>query len=108
VSDWYDDSLEGIDAADETDEDREQFDWDDGNLDHLRRSISPEEVEEAVCDPRRRSARAYGVEGERRWALVGATEDERILFVVYTYRSGRIRPISARDATSMERRQYRR
>jgi len=105
VSDWYDDSLDHIDEGAPNEED-DAFEWDNGNLDHLRRDISPAEVEEAALDPRRRPASAYSVEGEGRRALVGATEDGRVLYVVYTMRSGRVRVISARNATRPEHRQY--
>ena len=107
MSDWYDDSLDHIDDS-PSDEEDEEFEWDDGNLDPLRRDITPAEVEEAVLDPRRRPASAYSTEGEERRALVGATEDGRVLYVVYTIRSGRVRVISARNATHSEHRQYRR
>jgi uncharacterized DUF497 family protein len=83
------------------------FEWDDGNLDHIaEHGISAEEAEEAVEDPRRTLAPAYGVAGERRRAVLGATVAGRLLFVVYTHRGGRIRVITARDATPRERRRY--
>jgi uncharacterized DUF497 family protein len=50
---------------------------------------------------------AYNVGRERRWALLGATEEGRRLYVVYTRRRGRIRVVSARDATPREKRRYR-
>jgi uncharacterized DUF497 family protein len=107
VPEWYENTPDHIDDDAPDDED-ESFEWDDGNLDHLRRDISPGEVEEAMLDPRRRPASAYSVEGEQRRALVGATEDGRVLYVVYTLRSGRVRVISSRNATRSEQRQYRR
>jgi hypothetical protein len=51
------------------------FDWDE-----------PAEVEEALLDPEGLGADAYDVPGQRREALVGATEEGRILFVVYAMR----------------------
>ncbi len=51
---------------------------------------------------------AYNVEGERRWAVIGAAADGRVLFVVYTWRHGRIRVVTARDADLAQRRRYRR
>lgn len=67
-----------------------------------------EEAEEAVLDPRRRPATAYPVAGERRRAILGMTVAGRLLFVVATQRTGQIRVITARDATSRERQRYRR
>jgi len=46
------------------------------------------------------------VEGEQRFATLGTDFLERLLAVVYTYRGGKIRLISARRATKNERRAY--
>jgi uncharacterized DUF497 family protein len=46
------------------------------------------------------------VEGEQRFATLGTDFLERVLVVVYTYRGGTIRLISARRATKRERRAY--
>ncbi|EJW12917.1 Uncharacterized protein (DUF497) superfamily [Rhodovulum sp. PH10] len=43
--------------------------------------------------------------GEDRYSLIGMV-DGRVLHVVYTVREGRYRIISARGATSNERRRY--
>ena len=43
---------------------------------------------------------------ELREKLIGMTRDWRIVLVVYVMREDRVRLISARDTTSMERRQY--
>ncbi|MBA3552183.1 MAG: BrnT family toxin [Actinobacteria bacterium] len=84
------------------------FDWDEGNEEHVRESgVEPYEAEEAVLDPGRANTDAYNVGRERRWALLGATEDGRRLFVVYTHRRDLVRVISARDATPREKRRYR-
>jgi uncharacterized DUF497 family protein len=104
VSDWYEDSLDHVDGDSIASED-EQFDWDYGNIHKLDdHRVTVEEAQEACLDPDRKPASAYSVGGERRRALLGATESERILRVVYTQRSGRIRVISARAATRDERR----
>ena len=47
-------------------------------------------------------------EGEDRYATLGADGSCRILVVVYTWRCGRARLISARKATRRERRAYER
>ena len=46
------------------------------------------------------------VEGEQRFATLGIDFLERVLVVIYTYRGGTIRLISARRATRRERRAY--
>ena len=43
---------------------------------------------------------------ELREKLIGMTRDWRIVLVVYVMREDRVRLISARDTTSMERKQY--
>lgn len=44
--------------------------------------------------------------GEQRFVIIGMGEDERLLFVAYTEREGRIRIISARRATRYEEADY--
>jgi hypothetical protein len=44
--------------------------------------------------------------GEGRWVTLGQDPHQRLLVVVYTWRGQRIRLISARKATSAERRRY--
>jgi uncharacterized DUF497 family protein len=85
------------------------FDWDEANLEHIGgHGVEPGEVEEALSDPRRLSEGAYNSRGERRWAMLGATEPGRILFVVLARRSRGLRVVTARPATERERRRYRR
>ena len=45
-------------------------------------------------------------DGEERWITLGADVLGRILVVVYTWRSNRVRLISARPAMPSERRHY--
>jgi hypothetical protein len=85
------------------------FEWDEGNAEHIaEHGVTPEEAEEALQDQRRVGVGAYNAEGERRSAVVGATDDGRVLFVVYTWRRGNIRVVTARDADQAQRRRYRR
>jgi uncharacterized DUF497 family protein len=83
------------------------FDWDDGNRwkdeDH---GLDSDEVQEVFDDPDRIPAPAYNTRGERRWALIGATASDRVLFVVYTRRGKRIRVISAYPADEKAQRAY--
>jgi hypothetical protein len=44
--------------------------------------------------------------GEQRWYALGATDRLRILFMVFTYRGDRIRPITAWDAGKKLREAY--
>ncbi len=84
------------------------LDWDEANIGHIAaHAIEPEEVEEALRDPNRVPAPTYRVATERRRAVLGSTEDGRLLFVVSTRRGTTIRVVTARDATDGERRRYR-
>ena len=84
------------------------FDWDEANEGHIwdRHHGSPAEAEEAVLDP---AALMVGAQdrGERRTGLIGATEDGRLLRVIYTMRGRTIRVVTAREANEWERRLYR-
>jgi uncharacterized DUF497 family protein len=62
----------------------------------------------ALTDPRRISVPAYSTGSEQRRALLGATIDGRVLFVVYTMRREKLRVVAARDATTAQRRRFRR
>jgi uncharacterized protein len=83
------------------------LDWDEGNEEHiLGHGVAPFEVEEALLDPQGLRADAHNAPGERRFAFIGATEDGRVLFVVYAERNGKVRPITARDASAAQKRRY--
>lgn len=83
------------------------FDWDEGNEGHVaRHGVEPYEVEEALLDPWRKPLSAHNRGGEKRRGLIGATEAGRILFVIYALRGGKVRPITANDATKAQKRRY--
>ncbi len=83
------------------------FDWDRSNEDHvLAHGVAPVEVEEALLDPEGLRADARNTPGERRFAFIGATEEERVLFVIYAEQDGKVRPITARDASVVQKRRY--
>lgn len=85
------------------------FDWDESHEDHiLTHGVEPGEVEEALLDPEGFGTDAYDDPREQREALVGATGKGRILFVVYTIRGEKVRPVTARDASDAQKRRYRR
>src|SRR5579884_54515 len=87
----------------------DEFDWDEANCNHVREAgVEPEEAEEALLDPQWISRDVYNLHGEHRRGAIGATENGRLLFVVFTMRRGRVRVITARGATLAEKRRYRR
>lgn len=87
-----------------------EFDWDAHNEEHIaRHHVTADEAEEAVLDPSRVPFTAHrGPHGQRRAALVGATEAGRLLFVVLEKRGQAFRVVTARDAQPSEKRRYRR
>ena len=85
------------------------FDWDDGNAQKswARHGVTQAEAEEVffnrpvlMADDERHSGT------ERRFALLGQTNAERLLSVVFTLRRDRVRVISARPMSRKERAQY--
>ncbi len=84
------------------------FEWDERNLRHIRRhrGVTQELVEEAVNDPMAVHFGSSIVDGEERFHLIGATEDGRLLTVIYELREEAIRVIAAYWASAEERSAY--
>lgn len=60
--------------------DRNEFEWDEHNVDHIaRHGVEPWEAEEAVADAGRVSLPSRG---RRRAGSIGMTEDGRVLVVI--------------------------
>ena len=90
-------------------ESREGFDWDEANSDKnwLKHKVSKIECEQVffnipliIADDEKHSG------SERRWFLLGRTDMNRKLFVVFTLRKYLIRVISARNMSKKERELY--
>lgn len=88
--------------------DEPQFDWDDANTGHIweRHRLEPWEAE-AVFDDEHGFTYPAPRGTEKRSILVGETNTGRLLAVVYTNRSGRIRVVTARYANTWEQTRYR-
>jgi uncharacterized DUF497 family protein len=84
----------------------EELDWDDYRIEHVaRHHVEPFEVWE-VCEDTLHLAHR---EGRNRYRLYGQTASGRYLFVVLEHIEGRLyKPITARDMTPGEKRNYRR
>lgn len=86
-----------------------RFEWDPakaaGNL--VKHGVSFEEASTVFADPLGRIAddQRHSTE-EPRFVLLGQSERQRLLAVMYTERADTIRLISARGATPRERRAY--
>ncbi len=83
-----------------------EFEWDDANVRHIaRHGVTPEEAEDVV----KRSpieVEYQLVDGEERIELLGMTRNIRLLTVVITPRSGKIRVVTAFPANPRLRATY--
>jgi len=87
----------------------EGFDWDDANSNKnwQKHKVSKIECEQVffnrpliVADDKKHS------DSEKRWFLLGRTDMDRKLFVVFTIRKSLVRVISARSMNKKERELY--
>jgi len=85
------------------------FDWDDGNIkkNWLTHSVTPQEAEQVffnvpliIADDEKHSR------DEKRFFVLGQTDENRPLFIAFTVRRCHIRIISARYMNRKERRVY--
>mgnify|MGYP001570043068 CR=1 FL=1 len=83
-----------------------QFQWDAGNREKnwLKHRVTPAECEEVFFDSHKRVLGSVLHTGhETRYVLIGQTQGNRLLFVVFTMRRHTVRVISARDLNRSER-----
>ena len=82
------------------------FDWDDANTQHLvRHKVTWAEFEQALRnDPILFDYE--NIDGEDRWTGLGSTDKLRVLFVAFTVRGGRIRAVTAFDASKKRVREF--
>jgi len=80
--------------------------WDGYRVEHIaEHDVTPDEVWEACRDPFHLVHR----EGQKRYRLYGQTTEGRYLFVVLEQiRGASYKPVTARDMTDSEKRNYRR
>jgi len=85
-----------------------EFDWDFGNTDKnvAKHKISNSESEEVFFNPNLVLADEKHSVAEDRFFLLGRTNQEIILFVVFTVRGDKIRVISSRSASRKEKQIY--
>lgn len=87
----------------------EGFNWDEANYNKnwLKHKVSKIECEQVFFnDPLIISDDVKHSESERRWFLLGRTDKDRKLFIVFTVRKNLIRVISARSMNKKERELY--
>jgi len=87
----------------------EGFDWDEANSEKnwIKHKVSKIECEQVFFNlPLIVSDDAKHSVSERRWYLLGRTDQNRKLFIVFTIRENLIRVISARNMNKKEREIY--
>ena len=87
----------------------ESFEWDKGNSgkNWIRHKVMKGECEQVFFnEPIIVLKDDKHSQTENRWFLLGKTDTERLLFVVFTIRGNAIRVISARDMNKKERKNY--
>ena len=85
------------------------FDWDEGNIEKnwVSHRVTPQEAEQVFFNQPLIVADDSGHSGkERRYFVLGQTDEDRALFIAFTVRDKRIRVISARDMSRKERKVY--
>lgn len=85
------------------------FQWDYGNevKNWDKHEVTQQECEQVFCnEPLIVLHDQEHSKAERRYLALGRTDAYRLLFVVFTIRSGQIRVISARDVSRKERQRY--
>ncbi len=87
----------------------EGFQWDKGNIEknRLKHKVLNFECEQVFFnDPLIVADDIKHSQNEKRWYVLGRTDLNRKLFIVFTIRNNLIRIISARDMTKKERKIY--
>jgi uncharacterized protein len=81
-----------------------EFEWDKGNIDkNKKHGVDYKEIEEVFFDDAKKTfPDELHSNGETRYRIIGRTKNDRLLFVVFTIRNGKIRVISARDLNRKE------
>lgn len=83
-----------------------EFDWDTGNIEHIRvHEVDPEEAVDAFFgNPVR--IKEQEINGEARSVILGKTSSGRLLVIAYTIRGGKVRVVTAFLANRKLRRLY--
>lgn len=84
------------------------FQWDKDNIEKnwLKHKVSPVECEQIFFNKALVDEDPKHSQREKRYYVLGLTDDKRLLFVSFTIRGDLIRVISARDMSKKERKIY--
>lgn len=82
----------------------EDFDWDEANIAHIsRHNVAPEEAEDVFFDEHNVIDEDIKHSGfEKRFLIIGKTQNGRLLYQIFTRRRNKIRIISSRDINKRE------
>ena len=86
-----------------------EFEWDEENKgkNFKKHKVTDQECEEVFFDAKKKILRDQLHSGrEERFLILGKTKTERLLFVAFTVRKGKIRIISGRNLNKKERHLY--
>ncbi|KKQ66392.1 MAG: hypothetical protein US86_C0005G0003 [Candidatus Daviesbacteria bacterium GW2011_GWA2_38_24] len=82
-----------------------EFEWDKGNIGkNKKHNVDDNEAEEVFFDQNKVTFPdiIHSTESEERLRIIGKTKNGRLVFIVFTRRSQKIRIISARDVNRKE------
>lgn len=82
-----------------------EFEWDKGNIDKnlISHNVSNQEAEEVFLDENKVIFKdKVHSDTEDRFIILGKTNKDRLLYIVFTRRKSKIRIISARDINKKE------
>ena len=84
------------------------FQWDRNNIEKnwLKHKVGPVECEQIFFNKALVAEDLKHSQREKRYYVLGLTDDKRLLFVSFTIRRNLIRVISARDMSKKERKIY--
>ncbi len=86
----------------------EGFEWDKGNLEHIKKhKVDYRECEEVFVNiPLYLKEDKEHSGKEKRLQILGKTNNQRLIFISFTIRKNKIRVISARNQSKKERKIY--
>lgn len=85
-----------------------EFEWDKGNIGkNKKHKVEDKEAEEAFADKNKVIYKdAFHSQKEKRFVLIGKTNERRLLYAIFTRRGKKIRIISMRDINRKEVKLY--
>lgn len=84
------------------------FEWDKGNLEHIKkRGVDYKEAEQVFFNkPFLVNVDEEHSQLEKRFQALGQTGKGRLIYIAFTLRKNKIRPISVRDQSKKERKEF--